>query len=99
MSSGAAIRRCVCSAIAILGSACTAGRTVSLGDRSPRPYHFDPPQPVPELASLARSDNPTLTADLLEIYFTSDRVGGSGGGGGSTAPRGGSGTTLEGPSP
>jgi hypothetical protein len=55
-----------------------AGRTNSLGDRNPRPYHFEPPQIVSELASTARTDNPTLTADLLEIYFTSDRVSGNG---------------------
>ena len=64
--------------MAVLVSACSAGQTVSLGDRSPRPYHFGSPMLVPELAATARSDNPTLTADLLEIYFTSDRVSGNG---------------------
>ncbi len=46
----------------------------------PRRYHFDPPRLVTELRSDApvRTDNPTLTADLLEIYFTTDRGGGSG---------------------
>jgi hypothetical protein len=33
-----------------------------------------------ELASDGENDNPTLTSDLLEIYFTSDREGGLGGG-------------------
>ncbi|HXU04711.1 MAG TPA: hypothetical protein VN903_27300, partial [Polyangia bacterium] len=58
-------------------AACT-GKTVSLGDKQPRPYHFETPRIVAELASNARTDNPTLTADLLEIYFTSDRASGNG---------------------
>ena len=53
-----------------LGLAACMGRTIHLGDKAPRPYHFDTPQLVAELASNARTDNPTLTADLLEIYFT-----------------------------
>ncbi|HMF44744.1 MAG TPA: hypothetical protein VKQ32_28915 [Polyangia bacterium] len=60
-------------------TACT-GKTLALGDRDPRPYHFEVPQIVTELRSDSRTDNPTLTADLLEIFFTSDRPGGSGGG-------------------
>jgi hypothetical protein len=55
-------------------AACT-GRTNALGDKDPRPYHFETPQLVAELASATRTDNPTLTADQLEIYFTSDRSG------------------------
>ena len=58
-------------------AACT-GKTIALGSRDPAPYHFDTPKIVPELASNARTDNPTLTADLLEIYFTSDRESGNG---------------------
>ena len=42
------------------------------------PYHFDTPVLVPELASPSQTDNPTLTGDLLEIYFTTDRVSGNG---------------------
>ncbi len=42
------------------------------------PYHFDTPVLVAELASPSRTDNPTLTGDLLEIYFTTDRVSGNG---------------------
>ncbi len=63
---------------AALCAACT-GQTVSLGDKEPRPYHFETPKLVPELASTARTDNPTLTADLMEIYFTSDRTAGNSG--------------------
>jgi len=51
------------------------GQTLSLGDRAPRPYHFEAPRIVPELQSTARTDNPTLTGDELELYFTSDRSG------------------------
>jgi len=65
-------------ALAICTPACTAGKTVSLGDTSPVPYHFDAPVMVAELASPSRTDNPTLTGDLLEIYFTTDRVSGNG---------------------
>jgi hypothetical protein len=57
---------------------CSAGKTVVLGDLAPRPYHFGPAQPVSELASTSRTDNPTLTGDLLEIYFTTDRESGNG---------------------
>ncbi len=65
-------------ALAICTPACTAGKTVSLGSSSPVPYHFDTPELVAELASPSRTDNPTLTGDLLEIYFTTDRVSGNG---------------------
>lgn len=57
---------------------CSAGKTVTLGKLAPSPYHFDPPQLVAELASTSRTDNPTLTGDLLEIYFTTDRDSGNG---------------------
>ena len=65
-------------ALAICTPACTAGKTVTLGSVFPVPYHFDTPVLVPELASPSRTDNPTLTGDLLEIYFTTDRVSGNG---------------------
>jgi hypothetical protein len=66
--------------VAVLAAAFSAcvGRTNSLGDKEPRRYHFETPRIVAELASNTRTDNPTLTADLLEIYFTSDRVSGNG---------------------
>lgn len=65
-------------ALAICTPACTGGKTVTLGHDMPVPYHFDTPVLVPELASPSRTDNPTLTGDLLEIYFTTDRVSGNG---------------------
>jgi hypothetical protein len=64
--------------VPVLACACSAGKTVPLGSSSPIPYHFAAPVLVPELASSSRTDNPTLTGDLLEIYFTTDRVSGNG---------------------
>ena len=60
--------------LALIGPAC-GGRTVVLGDTNPH-YDFDVPRRVAELMADTKSDNPTLTADLLEIFFTSDRVSG-----------------------
>ncbi|MFL5304959.1 MAG: hypothetical protein ACJ8F1_07080 [Polyangia bacterium] len=65
-------------AIALATSGGCAGQTVVLGDSSPRPYHFDAPQLVTELAAPFRTDNPTLTGDQREIFFTTDRVSGNG---------------------
>ena len=65
-------------ALAISLTACTKSTLVVLGQSSPVPYHFDTPVLVTELASPSRTDNPTLTGDLLEIYFTTDRVSGNG---------------------
>jgi hypothetical protein len=62
-------------ALALVPAACNGGKPIILGSISPIPYHFAVPQLVAELASDSRTDNPTLTADLLEIYFTSDRGG------------------------
>ena len=72
------MRPVVLIALAICTPACTAGKTVSLGNVDPVPYLFDTPVLVPELASPSRTDNPTLTGDLLEVYFTTDRVSGNG---------------------
>jgi hypothetical protein len=57
-------------------AACDGGKVITLGAEMPAPYHFGPAQVVSEIAAPAdRTDNPTLTGDLLEIYFTSDRGG------------------------
>jgi hypothetical protein len=64
--------------LAACAAGCSSGITVVLGSSSPVPYHFEAPVLLTELASPSRSDNPTLTADLLEIYFTTDRVSGNG---------------------
>jgi hypothetical protein len=65
-------------ALVLAGQACSGGKIVRLGSSSPEPYHFAPAVMVTELASPSRTDNPTLTGDLLEIYFTTDRVSGNG---------------------
>jgi hypothetical protein len=49
---------------------------VNLGERSP-----PVPRRLSELCQEGKNGNPTLTADLLEIYFTSTRDGDLGGGG------------------
>jgi len=59
-------------------ASCTGGKIVTLGRTTPETYHFDAPVLVAELASPSHTDNPTLTGDLLEIYFTTDRVSGNG---------------------
>jgi hypothetical protein len=45
---------------------------VKLGEATPHPYHFSDIHLVSELGTPS-SDNPTLTSDLLEIFFTSNR--------------------------
>jgi hypothetical protein len=59
----------------VIAGGCAGGATVRLGDQSPRPYHFAAPQPLPELGTAFDTENPTLTDDLLEIYFTSNHDG------------------------
>jgi len=56
----------------------TLGQVAAGGSVDPAPQ-FSEPTLVAELASDGdESDNPTLTADLLEIYFSSEREGGAG---------------------
>jgi hypothetical protein len=64
--------RLVAVSVALLGC---SGTTVRLGDKSPQPYRFGPPRQLTELGTDVGSDNPTLTRDLLDIYFTSNRDG------------------------
>jgi Tol biopolymer transport system component len=61
---------------ALFALACSDGRLVVLGDRDPPRWRFDPPELVGELSVPAKTDNPSLTADMLEIFFTSEREGG-----------------------
>jgi hypothetical protein len=77
MQPGVSIARAAC-LLPALACACSGGKVVVLGSSSPIPYHFDTPVLLTELASPSRTDNPTLTGDLLEIYFTTDRVSGNG---------------------
>jgi hypothetical protein len=64
------------SASGAAGESGVSGASGATGAEGPR---FETPVLVTELASDGdESDNPTLTADLLEIYFASGRDGGSG---------------------
>jgi hypothetical protein len=50
---------------------------VALGEQDPPRYHFGAPELVSELSDPAsKTDNPSLTSDLREIFFTSERSGG-----------------------
>jgi hypothetical protein len=65
---------CLTSPVALV--ACSEGQLVTLGERAP--YHFEPPVLVAELGTEDNAENPTLTADLLELYFTTSRVSDNG---------------------
>ena len=60
---------------ALLLVACGEGPIVVLGDRGPPRYRFEEPRLITELSDAAKTDNPSLTADMREIYFTSERDG------------------------
>lgn len=64
--------------VAALGGVACSGETVTLGRSDGTLSVWSEPELVAELTSDAVDDNPTLTEDLLEIYFTSRRDGGSG---------------------
>lgn len=49
------------------------GEVVTIGEKPEPTFHCVTPRLVLELAAYARTNNATLTADLLEIYFTSTR--------------------------
>ena len=51
---------------AVLGLACSDGPLVVLGDRAAPRYRFDPPEVVTKLSVPKKTDNPTLTADMLD---------------------------------
>jgi Tol biopolymer transport system component len=65
--------------VALLGivplAACSDRALIVLGNTAPIPYRFGTPSVITELSAPAKTDNPSLTADLLEIYFTSERAG------------------------
>lgn len=63
-------------ALPLMAAACSSA-VVSLGDQNPPKYSFGPAELIPELSDpVAKTDNPTLTADLRDIFFTSERGGG-----------------------
>jgi len=49
------------------------GTVVDLGDPRPPPYRFGTPHLLSELGTTYSNQNPTLTGDLLDIFFTSNR--------------------------
>lgn len=55
-----------------IGAGC-GGEAVSLGDSRPPLYHFGTPRLLAELDTAFANENPTLTADLLELCFNSNR--------------------------
>jgi hypothetical protein len=62
--------------LAALGAIATVGcggTTVSLGDSVPPLFHFGPARPLTELDTSYANENPTLTGDLLELWFNSNR--------------------------
>jgi hypothetical protein len=63
--------------IALALHGCADGPVVVLGDQEPPRWRFEPPELVAELSVPAKTDNPSLTADMLEIFFTSEREGGA----------------------
>ncbi len=65
-------------ALVVLCAGCGDGTLVTLGDGRTTSPGTAVVRRVPELSSVDQSDNPTLTGDLLEIYFTSKRSGGTG---------------------
>jgi len=65
-------------ATAAVASAFAAGcgdAVIVIADRAPRPYVIGAPRLVAGLSDGSKNDNPTLTDDLLEIVFSSDRSG------------------------
>jgi hypothetical protein len=62
------------SALLLLAAGCADGLIV-LGDRDPPHYRFGTPSLLAELTDGTKTDNPSLTADLREIFFTSERGG------------------------
>jgi hypothetical protein len=48
---------------------------VVLGREAPAPYQLGEPHALAELSAAAKTDNPSLSDDQLEIYFTSERGG------------------------
>lgn len=75
------VRTVVAASLVLGGSSCGADAIITLGQESPLPAFTDAGRRV-RFINEEREDeaNPTFTADLLEIYFTSGRAGGSGGG-------------------
>ena len=74
-SHGAAITRISSLTVILISVGCSKVENVQLGQAAPPFGPFGTPYALAELGSC---QNPTLTADLLEIYITTDRTGGMG---------------------
>lgn len=57
---------------AVAAAGCGDGALVTLGDGHPPAYRFGTPRMLSELDDGHGNENPTLTGDLLEIYFNSN---------------------------
>lgn len=65
--------------VLLLQLGCGGDALITLGQGDPRPRFFDQGRAISILNSVEDDENPTLTEDMLEIYFTSDREEGLGG--------------------
>jgi hypothetical protein len=68
-------RLCACVAFALFIGC--GGKLITLGEAAPTAPRFESVHLVLELSGPEKTDNPTLTSDLLEIFFTCDRGGNS----------------------
>jgi hypothetical protein len=57
----------------VLQLGCGEGDIITLGQGDPRPRFLDAGRAIGPINSPWDDDNPTLTEDMLEIFFTSDR--------------------------
>ncbi len=57
----------------VLQLGCGEGDIITLGQDDPRPRFLDAGRAIGPINSPWDDDNPTLTEDMLEIFFTSDR--------------------------
>lgn len=73
--SGCGLAHAAALLLPLWAAACADGRVLVLGQTTPDTWHFGEPRLLNELASTAKTDNPTLSADLLEMFFTSERTG------------------------
>ena len=58
--------------LSAFAAGCDAGAVVDIGAARPAPYRFGPPRLLAELDAGYGNENPTLTADLRELYFNSN---------------------------
>jgi len=64
--------------LSAFAAGCDAGAVVDIGDARPAGYRFGTPRLLAELDVGFNNENPTLTADLRELYFNSSHGGETG---------------------